>query len=263
MMENFNNLGLFTKGTKINSLNKLCGQFNTNILAGCKTQADWPQATEEQQFRNIIGIGMDTWSIVAHNINERMQQNQHGGCGMMAMGRFSAEVMESGVNPSGLGHWCWLKVGSGNKKTRIVMAYQPSSSKSANSARTTIREQHERYFEDHGDLHSPCTIFFAQLITQLIVWKHTNFDIVLLGDFNENLYSGCISKCFSQLDLMFSKQCLQCTTFISPPNSGMAQSPSMQSLPLPVLNASMCTSFLTKEVWAVTDASLSILPHHL
>jgi hypothetical protein len=40
IMENFNSLGVFTKGTKINSLNKLCRQFNTDILAGCKTQAD-------------------------------------------------------------------------------------------------------------------------------------------------------------------------------------------------------------------------------
>jgi hypothetical protein len=62
---------------------------------------------------------------------------------MMAMGCFSAEVVELGVNLSGLGHWCWFKVGSGNKKTRIVMAYQPSSSKSANSAGTTVRERHE------------------------------------------------------------------------------------------------------------------------
>jgi hypothetical protein len=86
MMENFNSLGIFTKGTKINSLNKLCHQFNVDILAGCKTQADWHQATKEQQFRNDIRIGMETRSIVAHNINERMQRNQHGGCAMMAMG---------------------------------------------------------------------------------------------------------------------------------------------------------------------------------
>ncbi len=143
-IENFNSLGIFTKGTKINSLNKLCRQFNTDILAGCETQADWRQATDEQQFRNIICVSMETRSVVAHNINERMQRNQHGGCAMMAMGRFFAEVVESDVNLYGLGHWCWLKVGSGDKKTRIVMAYQPSGSKSSNSAGTTVREQHER-----------------------------------------------------------------------------------------------------------------------
>ncbi len=137
-MENFNSLGIFTNGTKINSLNKLCWQFNTDILVGCNTQADWHQASEEQQFRNVIGVGMESRSVVAYNINEWMQRNQHGGCAMMAMGCFSAEVLKTRVNPYGLGHWCWLKVGSGDNKTRIVKAYQPSGSRSSNSAGTTV-----------------------------------------------------------------------------------------------------------------------------
>jgi hypothetical protein len=75
IMENFNSLGVFTNGTKINALNKICREFKADVLAGCKTQADWQQATEEQQFKNILGVGMDTRSIVAHNINKRMQRN--------------------------------------------------------------------------------------------------------------------------------------------------------------------------------------------
>ncbi len=61
-MENFNSLGVFTNGTKINALNKICREFKADVLAGCKTQADWQQATEteEQQFKNILGVGMDT-----------------------------------------------------------------------------------------------------------------------------------------------------------------------------------------------------------
>ncbi len=99
IMEKIISLGVFKKGTKINSLNKLCRQFNTDILAGCKTQADWHQASEEQQFRNVIGVGMETRSIVAHNVDEQMQRNQDGGCAMMAMGCFSAEVIKTGVDP--------------------------------------------------------------------------------------------------------------------------------------------------------------------
>jgi hypothetical protein len=60
---------------------------------------------------------MDTQSVVAHNINEQMQHNQHGGCAMMAMGRFSAEVVETDVDHYGLARWCWMRVGSGDKKT--------------------------------------------------------------------------------------------------------------------------------------------------
>jgi len=50
VVENFNSLGVFTNGVKINALNKLCCKFNTDILAGCETQVDWRQATDEQQF---------------------------------------------------------------------------------------------------------------------------------------------------------------------------------------------------------------------
>ncbi len=160
---------------------------------------------------------MDTRSIVAHNINERMQRNQHGGCAMMAMGRFSAEVVETGVDFSGLGRWCWMRVGSGDKITRIVMAYQPSGSSSSHSAGTTVREQHERYFEARGDLRSAKAIFFEQLIAQLVVWKATDADIILLGDFNENVYSGRIAKRLEQSDLNFSEQCLGCTGTHIPP----------------------------------------------
>ncbi len=160
-MENFNSLGVFTKGTKINSLNKLCRKYNTDILAGCETQADWCQATDEQQFRNLIGVGIENRSVVAYNVNKRMQRNQHGRCAMMAIGQFSSEVFETGVDPySKLGRWCWMKVGSGDKATQIVMAYQPSGSKSSTSAGTSVREQHERYFEARGNLRPARTIFF-------------------------------------------------------------------------------------------------------
>jgi hypothetical protein len=103
IMENFNSLGVFTNGTKINALNKICRKFKADVLAGCEAQADWRQATEEQQFKNILGVGMDTRSIIAHNINEQMQRNQHGGCAIMAMGCFSAKVVKTGVDPYSLG----------------------------------------------------------------------------------------------------------------------------------------------------------------
>ncbi len=160
---------------------------------------------------------METRSVVAYNINKRMQRNQHGGCTMMAMGCFSAEVFETGVDAYRLGRWCWLKVGSREKTTWIMMAYQPSGSRSSNSAGTTVREQHEQYFEARGNLHPARTLFFEQLIAQLVIWKHTNSDIILLRDFNENIYSGRIAKCLSLPDLMLTKQCLRCMGIHKPP----------------------------------------------
>ncbi len=97
------------------------------------------------------------------------------------------------------------------------MAYQPSGSSNPNLAGTTVWEQHEQYFEARGNLRSARSIFFEQLIAQLVVWKTTDADIILLGDFNENVYTGRIAKRLVQADLNFSKQCLGCTGTHIPP----------------------------------------------
>ncbi len=46
---------------------------------------------------------------------------------MMAMGRFSAEKIETGVDLYGLGRWCWLRVGSGEKKTELAWLINPQA----------------------------------------------------------------------------------------------------------------------------------------
>jgi hypothetical protein len=69
------------------------------------------------------------------------------------------------------------------------------------------------------------TFFYEQLITQLIVWKQTDSDIILLGDFNENIYTGQIAKCLALPDLMLSKQCLQ--------HTGMDVSPTFRDSTVP------------------------------
>ena len=136
---------------------------------------------------------------------------------MKAMGQFSAKVSKTGVDPYKLGHWCWMKVGSGDKPTQIVMTYQPSGSNSYKFAETTVWEQHEWHFKARGNLRPARTIFFEQLFAQFIIWKHNNSNIILLGDFNENVYSGHIAKCLLLPDLLLIKQCLQCTGIHIPP----------------------------------------------
>ncbi len=60
-------------------------------------------------------------------------------------------------------------------------------------------------------------VVFVCCIAQLVVWKTTDSDIILLGDFNENMYTGHIAKRLAQADLNFSEQCLGCTGMHIPP----------------------------------------------
>ena len=96
------------------------------------------------------------------------------------------------------------------------MAYQPSNS-GCTSAGTTIKDQQMRYFCAWGDTRSPRTIFFEQLITQLLLWKAIDNNIVLLGDFNENIYTGHLATRLTADDLNFVELCRKHTgTPISP-----------------------------------------------
>jgi hypothetical protein len=164
---------------------------------------------------------------------------------MIAMGRFSSEVSKTSVDPYKLGRWCWMKVGSGDKATWVVMPYQPSGLTSSASAGTRVREQHEQYFEAWGNLRPARTIFFTQLNAQLVIWKQTDSDIILLGNFNENIYSGRNAKRLSLPDLLLTKQCLQCT--------GLHISPTFRDGTVPI-DAVFATS-------GIESVNTYILPH--
>jgi hypothetical protein len=88
-------------------------------------------------------------------------------------------------------------------------------------------------------------------------------DIILLGDFNENVYSGQIAKRLVLPDLMLSKQRLQCTGMHVPPTFRYGNVPIDAILPLLESYASMHTSYSIKVEWVTTGVSSSILSHHL
>lgn len=105
--------------------------------------------------------------------------------------------------------------GSGRKKTRIVMAYQPSNS--GRSAGTTVKDQQERYFQALGHARSPQTIFYEQLISQLALWKISDNDIILMGDFYEHVYKGRLARRLGGDDLNFKEMCSLHTGIPLPP----------------------------------------------
>jgi hypothetical protein len=49
--------------------------------------------------------------------------------------------------------------------------------------------------------------FFEQLVLQLVQSKQIDNDIILLGDFNEHIYSGCLSQRLAMVDLSFVELC--------------------------------------------------------
>ena len=129
---------------------------------------------------------------------------------MATFGRLSDLVVDSGVDHTGLGQWCWQLIGKGRTLTLVVVVYQPCDKNKDSKGFTTFQQQ-ERYFEARGDFRSPRTILFEQLISQLLIWKSEGKEISLCGDLNKNVCNGRIAKRLSQHDLVMKEQCRACT----------------------------------------------------
>ena len=216
IFENFNSLCVFTHGRKINTINQLIATYQADGLAGCEIQADWRYASEDQLWKNLFGKGKEVRSQVGHNTTEKLRRDQKGGTAMSTFGRLSASVIETGCDHHNLGRWTWILVGEGSTRTRFVVAYQPCDP-GKDTAGETVWDQHARYFEALGDGRSPRTIFFEQLVSQLLIWKSQKEAIVLMGDFNEHVYSGRLAKRLACTDLNMFELCRQVTGLPIPP----------------------------------------------
>ena len=207
----FNSLGIFTGMKKVQHLNNVFRDFSVDVMGGCETQADWRFVTEEHQFGNLFGKGKKVRSVAANNTAEpKMKRDQRGGTGLCAMGRVAAFVKDTPKDPSNLGRFCSMLLAGGGKKTRIVIIYVPGDP-GRNSKGETVWDQHSRVWEKKGDLRSPGVILFEQIISQLLIWKADREEIILMGDFNENVYTGMYAERLSRPDLNMTEQCLKTT----------------------------------------------------
>jgi len=210
MFENWNSLGVFTGGAKITKVNALVKKYQIDTLAGCETQCDWRQADKLHQFENLLAFGVNKRCQVGHNTTEKTVRDQKGGTAIATFGRLALQVTGSGCDHTGLGRWAWQLIGKGDLTTIVVVVYHPCD-KNKNSKGFTTFQQHERYFQARGDFRSPRTILFEQLITQLRIWKSEGNEIILCGDFNENVYEGRMSRRLQERDILMTEQCLSHT----------------------------------------------------
>ena len=99
--ENFNSLGVFTQGKarrkKIKRLRELAGKYDIDVMCGVETQTDWRYAKTSENFDNLLFRGEERKSVVGFNSAEdKMCRHQEGGTAMVARGRLSGMVLESG-----------------------------------------------------------------------------------------------------------------------------------------------------------------------
>ncbi|KAL3788945.1 hypothetical protein HJC23_000229 [Cyclotella cryptica] len=217
MFENWNSLGVFTQGWKIDRINQLIRDLQVDIVAGCECQCNWDFVPPRRQFLQLLSPGSSTVGVASHNSTETINRDQMGGTAIAAVGRLSDVVTEVGSDNTGLARWSWIRIGATTRSTRVVCGYLPC--KPGKAARGhTVWEQHCRYFQARGDFRCPSAIFVDDLAMQLATWRSNGEEIILCIDANQDVYRGSLATRLSQPDVQL--HCLMESAMGEPvPNS--------------------------------------------
>jgi hypothetical protein len=143
---------------------------------------------------------------------------------MVAAGRISMMVKATGTDTTGLGWWAWVYMGGGGNTTCILVAYQPCQPL-CNTGSDTVWEQHRCYFKAQGNTKSLMMNFQDDLVALLTEWKIAGNEIVLMGDFNEDVYTGILSVQLPLDPLRLQELCRQTTGQPLPPTHNQGRIP--------------------------------------
>jgi hypothetical protein len=155
----------------------------------------------------------------------------------------SGLVLETGNDGRKLGRWCWIKVGTPTYSTYIITAYVPCDGVNKNSAGERVIDQYRRVLEASGELRKPNDVFHEELVEQILVWKTEGSNVVLCGDFNENVYTDKLAKRLAEPDIEMTEQVLKASGAKIPPTHERGSRP-------------LCALYATGKVESVTATVL-------
>ena len=88
----------------------------------------------------------------------------------------------------------------------------------ADTKRQAVWDQHKTYYTSKNMVDKElCQALFEYVVEELLSWKQYNFEIVLTGDFNEDVYRGKFSERLAKDDLNMTEQILKTTGVKTPP----------------------------------------------
>ncbi len=111
---------------------------------------------------------------------------------------------------AGLGRWVWVRVGGGGKNTWIITAYQHCDLKKKTMGET-VWDQHTQYFEAREEIRNPRVMFKSDLLNLLRAWFATGNEVLLFGNFKEDVYSGQLAGDLARDEFRTTELCLRTT----------------------------------------------------
>lgn len=180
--------------------------YQADVVGLTETNRCWHLAEHRDRWREVTRPWWEhSNNVLAYNtkdINSRLFQP--GGTLIQCINKPAHRVLETGIDPSGLGRWCWTRFrGKHNVTLRVICAYRPCRPSSAGP--NTAYSQQLRYFDTQpGENYDVCPrVAILEDLTEAInMWRDKEKDqIILMMDCNQNVQSPEIKEWSSNLNL--------------------------------------------------------------
>ena len=94
---------------QVHEVRNWISKMDTDIFGGVEPNINWRQMPWNGKLYNLFQYGGALCTVCGHNIHETYGRRQYGGTFILAKGEVTDCIADTGMDPSGLGRWSWMR----------------------------------------------------------------------------------------------------------------------------------------------------------
>ena len=202
IFQNVNGFGVTDPEVKRDLIKEFINKYSIDIYAMAEVNVNWKIVAKKESLRELCNEWFSlSRTCVAHNhIAHTSKPHQQGGVGIITSGELSLHVDRTEGDIKSLGRWCsTLFQGKHGVKTRIVSVYVPCDN-STHGNKTVWSQQQESLLKLKTTKNVRDT-FWSDLWTCIDKWSSDGEQLIIGGDWNENVYNQTLIDNFQDKSL--------------------------------------------------------------
>ncbi len=179
-------------------------QLGASVMAIQEPNTHWNVEAIHQLYTQCRSVAPHITIATSSSVDSDSPGYQPGGTMILALDPWTSRVVQRG-NDVILGRWSFLEfMGKSDKRLIVVSGYRVCNQKFDATSNTTSAQQ-IRLLQTQGITNpKPRRIFIDDLISQVLLWRNANKEVLICMDANENVDDpkADISRLFTATDLM-------------------------------------------------------------
>ena len=193
---NVNGIGTHARNERSEGIRRFIQEKEIDVMGVAETNVHWGKVASHQTLWDRTKRWTPNRRLgVAYNIHQRLPtQYQPGGTATMAFNDIAHRYKSSGQDTKKLGRWSWITtMGKQECVTRFVSVYCP---KRSGTGMNTVYEQQLQHLH-----RNPTAAFWEDLARDIVKWQSEGNQLVLMGDWNEDIVNGNLTEWMSTFGL--------------------------------------------------------------